>query len=468
MMKTIYKIISVALMAVLVTVSCRNKVEDKLQLEPEVSLTGDTVLDAGSCNLALKLESNSSWTADVDQGWCRISPSRGDAGEFSLYVMADANERNTERSASLTVRSGSFKKRVTLIQKYEGSLTVSSGRIEVPCEGDIISVRVRHNIDIECEVEGDAVEWILPVVTKSMETSVLQFEVVENETMEKREGRIMIHGGDLTETVTVYQSGTAPEIVLSQNEYVVSAEGGDVEVQIRHNVPYSIEVSDSWLSVPPASSTYSPLIRVAANTSGESRTGAVTFVSEEYGLKDFVIIKQLQNGAIVLVEDTYTVSNEGGVLEFPVLANVDFDVVIPDDCNWITLSETSLTRAMEVVGIVLRVASYEGVQPRESEILFVADDVAQSVKIVQTGDTDRQYVYIVFNGNVFAAPLLTGENLSGAYIDWGDGTREEYVTDAVHTYGSSGEYEIMVESEGAEEITISSLKDVSEVSFTYF
>ena len=116
-----------------------------------------------------------------------------------------------------------------------------------------------------------------------------------------------------------------------------------------------------------------------------------TFVSDDYRVKDFVIIKQLQKGAIVLVDDSYTVSNEGGVLEFPLLANVDFEVVIPDECDWITQIPASSTAGnMEVVRLAFRVDAYGGGAPRSAEIQFVGQDVTQSVVVTQTGDPERQ------------------------------------------------------------------------------
>ena len=469
-MRAIYKIV-IAVVAVTAFWSCRNNENDSLQLTPEISVVGDTIMEAGSCNLVFKLVSNVPWTANVDQGWCDVSPSEGDAGEIDLYVMADANERNEERNAALTIRSGSVRERIMLIQKFEESMTLSSNRFEIPQEGGSVEIRVRHNVGVECEVEGDAAAWIMPVATKAMETSVLQFDVIENETMDKREGRIKISAGDLTETVFVYQSGTEPEIVLTQNEYVVSAEGEDIEVQIKSNVSYRIELSDSWLSAPAGSSTYSQVIRVSANTSGGTRTGVATFVSDDYRVKDFVIIKQLQKGAIVLVDDSYTVSNEGGVLEFPLLANVDFEVVIPDECDWITQIPASSTAGnMEVVRLAFRVDAYGGGAPRSAEIQFVGQDVTQSVVVTQTGDPERQFVYITHSSESFATPILSGESIIDAFIDWGDGTREDYVSVAEqeHTYSDGGQYVITVESTGAEEITLRSIKNVSKVSYTYF
>ena len=116
------------------------------------------------------------------------------------------------------------------------------------------------------------------------------------------------------------------------------------------------------------------------------------------------------------------------------------------------------------------VAVVGGGAPRSAEIQFVGQDVTQSVVVTQTGDPERQFVYITHSSESFATPILSGESIIDAFIDWGDGTREDYVSVAEqeHTYSDGGQYVITVESTGAEEITLRSIKNVSKVSYTYF
>lgn len=120
--------IAAAALAVLAAASCRNDLDEHTGLNPEITVVGDTVFDAGGGNIALSLTSTASWTAETDQTWCVVSPSGGEAGEHTLYLMSEANDSESGRNASLIIRSGSLEKRMTIVQKsynqYAGRLTL--------------------------------------------------------------------------------------------------------------------------------------------------------------------------------------------------------------------------------------------------------------------------------------------------------------------------------------------------------
>ena len=65
-----------------------------------------------------------------------------------------------------------------------------------------------------------------------MTSTQLRFTAAANESFDKREGKIVIRSGELSETVTVYQAGEQPGVMLTQDEYTVGSEGGIVAVEL--------------------------------------------------------------------------------------------------------------------------------------------------------------------------------------------------------------------------------------------
>ena len=116
-MKTIYSIAAVTI-AVLAAVSCRNK-EEQLPLTPEITLSGDTLIDAAGGTLTFALVSNVPWTAATDQKWCMVAPAGGDAGECALRVTAQANDSEEVRTAEIIVSSAAedWSRSVRIVQK---------------------------------------------------------------------------------------------------------------------------------------------------------------------------------------------------------------------------------------------------------------------------------------------------------------------------------------------------------------
>lgn len=462
--------IAAAALAALAAVSCRNNGDDRTDLNPEITVVGDTVFDAGSGNLALSLTSTAPWTAETDQAWCVVSPSGGEAGEHTLYLMSEANDSENERNASLLIRSGSLEKRMTIVQKQKAALTLSSSRVEVDSDGGEIVVRVKHNVEIEYEVDKDGSGWIVPVKTRAMDDSRLHFNVDANDSDDKRQGSIIISGGGLTETVTVYQEGIDPDIIImSQNEYTVSDKGETVDVQIHSNVNYTVSTKEDWLTVGGGGSpsTYTQSIIVKPNDTDAPRTGLVMFESPQYGVKEYVIIRQVQNGAIILVEEEYSVGSEGGLLEFPVISNEAFDVVIPEDCDWIS-QYGDVTKAIEKYTVTLSVNTNRGTY-REAVVTFRGQSAEQTVRILQ--ESGNQYagrLTLIHTNSTYTVPLIEGGSFNGGTVDWGDGTREEYVTDLTHEYAGTGPYKVVIDVVAAETFYLPDIVGLEELDLSQF
>lgn len=93
-------------------------------------------------------------------------------------------------------------------------------------EGEEFTVEVKANVSFTSEVSEEDRDWLrLVTQTRALSTSVLKFAASENMSDEKREGAITFKSGDLLETVTVYQAGSIPTIVLNETNYKIPAEG---------------------------------------------------------------------------------------------------------------------------------------------------------------------------------------------------------------------------------------------------
>lgn len=219
-----------------------------MKIQPE-SIVFDT---EGGKDIAV-ISSSDAWTARIINGraesWCSIEPASGEAGDTEMTVTVQANETPDERSASVVVTCGDKQKTIVVTQKQKDALTVTASRFDIGAEGGSIAVEVKANIDFEYIIEETAKEWLEYETTKAMNSSTLVFTVAPNESLDKREGAIAIQSGDLKETITVYQEGEKPSIVISQNNYNVAAAGGDIAIEVSSNVDVTVQMpeSASWI-----------------------------------------------------------------------------------------------------------------------------------------------------------------------------------------------------------------------------
>lgn len=82
-------------------------------------------------------------------------------------------------------------------------------------------------------------------------------------------------------------------------------------------------------------------------------------------------------------------------------------------------------------------------------------------------DSDSRNFKVLFDGDFFAAPTLTGENLHWM-VYWGDGMKNLYFPGITHNYDVPGTYAVKLEVDGAESVSIECLTGVKCLDFTEY
>ena len=382
---------------------CQGCSEDKEENPPapeSPSITVESeedipVFDTAGSTLALTFTTTSDWTASVDgaaSGWLSVSPASGEAGTHTLSLVTTANDSYDERNASVTITSGSVKKTLTVTQKQKDALLLTSNKVELEAEGGDFSIELQANVEVTYEIESGAQTWLTPVArSRGLTSSFLAFHAEANEEAEARQAVIKLAGGNgLTEEVTVYQIGTGPALVLSQSEYIVSSAGETIQVELRSNTAYEIEMPGvDWLrkNSSRSLSTYTHYFIVDPNETYDARSAVIRFIDRENGIEQTVTVTQMQRDAIVVAQNVYQIGVEGGALNFAVQANVDFTV--STNADWITQVEArGLTERM----LCFEVTPNEGEEMREAVITLESGSVKQTIKVQQFGKMEEPFI----------------------------------------------------------------------------
>lgn len=382
---------------------CQGCSEDKEENPPapeSPSITVESeedipVFDTAGGTLALTFTTTSDWTASVDgaaSGWLSVSPASGEAGTHTLSLVTTANDSYDERNASVTITSGSVKKTLTVTQKQKDALILTSNKVELEAEGGDFSIELQANVEVTYEIESGAQTWLTPVArSRGLTSSVLAFHAEANEEAEARQAVIKLAGGNgLTEEVTVYQMGTGPTLLLSQSEYIVSSAGETIQVELRSNTAYEIEMPGvDWLrkNSSRSLSTYTHYFIVDPNETYDARSAVIRFIDRENGIEQTVTVTQMQRDAIVVAQNVYQIGVEGGALNFAVQANVDFTV--STNADWITQVEArGLTERM----LCFEVTPNEGEEMREAVITLESGSVKQTIKVQQFGKMEEPFI----------------------------------------------------------------------------
>lgn len=466
-MKTLYQSMMYALLACLLLVGCEDKKEEII--EPSITLSGSNThtFEVQKGTVTVSFTSAKSWTAKSGQTWCKVYPSSGGEGMHTIEIQVDENTTYDERNTSVTIQSESVSKSITVTQKQKDALTVTSNKIEMADAGGTAQIEVKANVTYQCIIEQEAQSWISLSSSRALTTSQVQLQVKRNEDNEKREGKVTINSGELSEVITIYQAGASPTILLSENEYVVGSGEETLMIQLRSNVDYRMimPTDAKWLQVVEsrAFSDYTHYIAVSANDTYGMRSAEIQFVSDAEGLQETLKVVQVQNDAIVVAQDEYTLEAVTVKLQFDIQSNVEFEVATSEE--WIQYSPSS--RALETSSLSFVVEENITTEAREGYITISSGDLKQEIKVIQQGRVDFNQVLITHTRWEMLVPEVTGRYLEGIVL-WGDGCKDNYKVDLYHQYEKKKQYVLQMDLWGAKEMIIPSIEGISEIDFSNF
>lgn len=329
------------------------------------------------------IESNTNWTISNSSDWLTIEPTEGN-GNTSITLTASASDVYDDRNTVITVKAGDKTKTFTVTQKYAEALLVTKNKFDIPKEGGDFTIEIQSNISYEIQIDSDSQSWISEAPqSKALTTYTHTFLVESNPNTTKRDGSIEIIGSNgKTETVNIYQA-QKDELVLSKSEETVPAKGGEVRVQLRSNVDYEVIMPENtdWVEQVQSDKADELVFNVKPNDKTEDREADITVKDKNSDLSQTFTIKQIV-GSIILEDSYFEVDAKGGSVEVNLSTDIDFEVIIPENINWVTRIET---KSLEKRTFNLNVLPNSQTEERETEITVkdVNSDVAQTLTIKQ-------------------------------------------------------------------------------------
>ncbi len=470
MKRFIYSILAIFLACAFITSCSSNEEEPEKVIEPQLTLSGDTkpVVEAKGGTISITVTANKAWSASSGQSWCKVESSSGQSGTATVNIRVEENTSTDERNAQVVFTCEGVSKSMTVTQKQKDAIALTASKVEVTDQSGTIEIVVNSNVNVTAEVEASAKEWITPVTTKAMAKHVLQFKVSENENFEKREGKIYIKGGELKDSVVVYQQGTKPNIVISQDEYTVSSNGDDITVQLRSNINYQVIMPQgiTWLKevTSKAYSDYTHYFSVDANESYDSRSTEIIFQETNGSISDTVKVIQLQKDAIIVAKNEYIFESPAAELTFNVSTNLDFDV----NCSVEWIKYVQPTKGLKDVAVKFTIDENTAQTQREGVITISKGETKQQIKIIQYGKELYESTICILHNNIeYIIPGLTGSNINGM-IYWGDGSESEYAPNLRHMYSNQQDYLLTIKLNNATEIKLPNLVGIKELDLSKF
>ena len=368
-------------------------------------------MEGGSVTVSLESNVNYEVVIPGDCDWLSLATddakSRG-LEESSFTLLVNANKSYYNRSAIVKVvntdegLSGS----VSVSQSFDTVFKVDSTDFEIPMDGGTFTVNVESNVSYEVKLP-EGCDWITPSIKKKdpdfkTETTEIVFTVKENTGYDARDAIITLvnENAGIATPLTVHQPFTAV-FNADKKTFEVPMEGGTVTVNMESNVSYdvSIPADCDWVTLPSSARTRGVkpsvvTLEVKENKSYHDRKVVVTIANKDAGVSVPITIDQPFNTVFTADKTAFDVDMAGGTVTVNLQTNISYDVMIPDECDWITLPATSKSRmnsekarkskksrAATTEAIVLRVKENPGYKDRDAVVTIGNKDAGAEIKI---------------------------------------------------------------------------------------
>ncbi len=221
----------------------------------------------------------------------------------------------------------------------------------------------------EWKIEG-AGEWCAVDADAGNGNRVVGVTVAAYEGLEDRNVNLTVKAGDRAKVLGVTQK-RKDAVVLSKDKLEVPQDGGTLSVEVKSNIDYEVSIPAefrSWISQEPESKAVEARVyrfAIAGNEEPESRRGYIVFAGSE--VKDTVYVYQAQKDRLLLVQDSYDVAVDGETIAVELKTNVDYEVEIPADADWVSRVET---RALRTDRLTFAVAANGEADSRSAKVVI--------------------------------------------------------------------------------------------------
>lgn len=217
----------------------------------------------------------------------------------------------------------------------EVKVLTKEAALVIPTEGGSAVIDFDSNVEWTAAFK-EAAEWC-SISPKSGVAGVgkITFNAIENTGNDNRSVVVVITAHSATAEVTVSQL-QKDALVAGQTSYDVPAGGGEVKVNLGHNVDYEVAIDADWLTQTKAYTEAELVFTAAANPNLEGRTAKISITAGE--LKQEITVNQAAFVPTFEMDATELwIASEGGDAVLNITANFEYSVAVAEGCDWLTL-----------------------------------------------------------------------------------------------------------------------------------
>ena len=243
-------------------------------------------VDSDGDQIQIEVGHNVDFDVEISADWITREQTRVFTTETLVFNIAK-NPTNDNREGTIIFKSkdGRLSQTVKVHQAQKDALIISKKDIVVSDESGTVSFEIQTNV--EFKVSEPNVSWLRAVQTRGLTTHTLQYEYDENTSYDAREAEIVVTDtkNNKSEVITITQA-QRDAIVLAKDSYTVDSDGGQIQIEVGHNVDFDVEIACDWITQSSSRAFVTDLLifTVEENINFTSREAVIKIISKDKSL----------------------------------------------------------------------------------------------------------------------------------------------------------------------------------------
>ncbi len=290
------------------------------------------------------------------------------------------------------------------VEKIDPEISVPEGETDYfatqsmnfECDGSSQFLNFTTNLPWEIrvlETRGGEAWCTVDPASGEAGTHRVKVEVKENNTYDDRNVVISLKIGDEFHPIFVNQK-QLDALTLTSNRFEVPQSGGSIEVEVKANVDFEVEIPEeyeSWIHQSKEQTRALTENKIRFDIDGhedyEKREGEI--IVKGNGKEEVIRVFQTGEGILTLTSNTFNLSRAEQDITIEVSSNFEYDVDMPE-VDWIeektTEEETKVeTRSVSSHTLILHVKENQGYDERSAQLRIYDknSDLSETITITQ-------------------------------------------------------------------------------------
>ncbi len=256
-------------------------------------------VEASGDTINIDLSCNTNWTVQSNKSWAKTDKSSGSKGQSNLNLYIDKTEQFESEEVILTFKAASLEKELKLIRNgHQAFLTWDrDGRWSIPNTGGEIPLTIKSNLNWSLT---SSAEWLTLSATSGKGNAVVMANVKPNTTIEDDVAVVSLRAENIERRFELVRKGAPVKISLnSMADIVFYNTGGETELTLSCNGPWTVKANANWLSIKTSTdtgytsesaNTGNSIVKIKAlpSTLSEIRSSSVVFSSKNSLITIFI------------------------------------------------------------------------------------------------------------------------------------------------------------------------------------